>query len=196
MRLDGNAAIVPGAPVRRRAGAAAAALAVLVCLAACSATPPVHVDPSSLADFGGYHTFAWLAEPPEPHAGAPESPVQLFGWRMRTAVDNGLRGRGYAVDADAPDLLVAVRVTIDERYTETIGDYFRYRDIGGSQNLFSAFSLGYEEAKLVVEVFDARSRQLVWRGHTAVSMDAAHRGDRAAANVAALMQTFPRGANL
>ena len=188
MRLAGRFVIVGGAPARRRAGTAAVALAaLLLLLAGCSSKPPVHVDPSSLADFGGYHTFAWLAEPPEPIAGAPDSPVQLFGWRMRTAVDNGLRGRGYALDADAPDLLVAVQVKIDERYTETIGDYFRYQDIGGSQSLFSAFSLGYEEAKLIVEVFDARSRQLVWRGHTAVSMDAAHRGDRAAANVAALM---------
>jgi hypothetical protein len=172
------------------------ALLLLLVLGACSSKIPVHVDQSSLADFSPYQTYAWLAAPPEPQAGEDETPVELFGWRMRSAVESGMRARGYALDGEAPDLLVTVRVMIEEQYTNSYVEYWRYTQIGGSQNLFSAFSLGYEEATLVVEVFDARTRQLVWRGHTAVSMDAEHRGDRAAASVTALMQTFPRGARL
>ncbi len=169
---------------------------LLLVLGACSSKIPVHVDQSSLADFSPYRTYAWLAAPPEPQPGETETPVELFGWRMRSAVESGMRGRGYALDGEAPDLLVTVRVTIEDRYTDSFSEYWRYSKIGGSQNLFSAFSLGYEEATLVVEAFDARTRQLVWRGHTAVSMDAEQRGDRAAASVTALMQTFPQGARL
>jgi hypothetical protein len=170
---------------------AVALVPLLSALAACADKIPVHVQPSPLADFSAYRTYAWAAPLPTPSPSDPETAVDLFGWRVENAVDAALQGRGYGRDDHAPDLLVQLRAKIEERYADTIPAYQRYREAGGERPLFSAFAIGYEEATLVVELYDARSKQLVWRGATAVAMDAKQRGDRAAAGVAEMFKSFP-----
>ncbi len=163
----------------------------LLALAACAEKIPIHVQPNPLTDFSLYRTYAWAAPPPTPAPSSRETAVDILGWRVENAVDAALQGRGYLRDDRAPDLLVQVHARLEERYANSIGGYRRYRDAGGEQGLFSAYAIGYEEATVIVEVYDARSRQLVWRGTTAVAMDAKRRGDRAAAGVAEMFKSFP-----
>ena len=66
------------------------------------------------------------------------------------------------------------------------------RDAGGTQPLFNAFSLGYEEATITVEAYDAATRVLLWRGRTAVAMDAPQRDTRAVHSIDELLKSFPR----
>lgn len=165
---------------------------LLAVLAGCAPTIPVHVDASSRSTLAGYRTYAWLVASPDGKADDREPGVEVFAWRARTAVANALAAKGYLrTDAD-PDLLVLLRTTVDERHSDTIGDFFRYRDAGGTQPLFNAFSLGYEEATIFVEALDAASRVSLWRGRTYVAMDAPHRDQRVIDSVDALLSTFPR----
>lgn len=167
---------------------------LLVVLAACASKIPVHVDASSRATLAGYRTYAWMPVPAErkPSPRDTETEVEVFDWRVRGALDNALAAKGYLRTDASPDMLVLLRTTVAETNSETIGDYFRYRDAGGTQPLFNAFSLGYEEATIIVEAYDAGSRVLLWRGRTAVAMDAPHRDTRAVDSVNELLKTFPR----
>ena len=152
---------------------------------------PVHVDAASRQTLAGYRTYAWMAPPPDQKSAARDPVLQGFDWRTQGAAANALAGKGYIRNDNAPDMLVMVRVDVDDRYTETIGDYFHYRDAGGQEPLFNAFALGYEEATITIEAYDAASRLLLWRGRTAVAMDAPHRDQRAVDSVSDLLKTFP-----
>jgi hypothetical protein len=165
---------------------------LLVVLAACAPKIPVHVDASARTTLAGYRTYAWLPAPPDPKAGARDTAVEVFDWRVHTTTESALAAKGYLRTDAAPDLLVLVRATVDEQYSETLGEYFHYRDAGGTQPLFNAFSLGYEEATIRIEAYDAASRVLLWRGRTAVAMDAPHRDGRAVESVNALLKSFPK----
>lgn len=164
---------------------------VCLFLAACSSKIPVHVDAASRATLAGYRTYAWTVAPPDPRAAARDPALNVFDWRVQAAAENALAGKGYVRNDNAPDLLMRLITDVDEKHSETIGEYFHYRDAGGEQPLFSAFSLGYEEATITVEAYDAASRVLLWRGRTAVAMDAPHRDRRAVDSVGALLKTFP-----
>jgi hypothetical protein len=166
-------------------------LSLCLLLLGCTPKIPVHVDESSRQTLAGYRTYAWMAPPPDMKSAARDPVLQTFDWRTQGAAANALAGKGYIRNDNAPDMLVMVRVDVDERYSETIGDYFRYRDAGGQKPLFNAFSLGYEEATITVEAYDAASRILLWRGRTAVAMDAPHRDQRAVDSVSDLLKTFP-----
>lgn len=160
-------------------------------LAACSPKIPVHVDASSRRTLVGYRTYAWMAPPPDPQAAAREPQMQVFDWQLQAAAQDQLAGKGYVRNDGAPDMLVLLRTEVGEKYSETLGDYFSYRDAGGQQPLFNAFSLGYEEATITIAAYDAASRVLLWRGRTAVAMDAPHRDRRAVDSVIELLKTFP-----
>ena len=180
-------------PLRTSASSASSVLSLLLLLAACASKPPVHTERDPLADFARYRTYAWLAAPREPTPRDPDPTRGGFAWHTRMAVDSQLGKRGYLeTDPNVADLLVSVGVTIDEKHADTLGDFMRYRDSGGTEGLFSAFSLGYEETRLTVELFDAGTRQVVWRGIGAISMDAHDRGPRVEVTVAQMFEAYPK----
>lgn len=167
-----------------------AAALLLLLVAGCGSTIPVHVDAASRASLPGYTTYAWMAEP-DPKTEDRDPALAGIERRAFSAAERSLAGRGYVRSDSAPQLLVVLRASVEEQYSDTLGQYFRYRDAGGQQPLFSAFALGYEEARLTIEAYGASNRLLLWRGRTAVAMDAPQREERVAASVAELLKTFP-----
>ncbi|MBX3025064.1 DUF4136 domain-containing protein [bacterium] len=160
-------------------------------LLACAPKIPVHVDASSRQTLAGYRTYAWMTPPPDRKSADHEPQLQVFEWQVVTTAQNELARKGYIRSDSAPDLLVLLRTDVGEKYSDTIGDYFYYRDAGGTKPLFNAFSLGYEQATITFEAYDAASRTLLWRGRTAVAMDAPQRDRRAIDSVGELLKTFP-----
>jgi uncharacterized protein DUF4136 len=157
----------------------------------CSAKIPVHVDAASRTTLAGYRTYAWTAPPPDPKSSSHNPALQVFDWHLQTTAESSLAGKGYIRSDNAPDMLVVLRTDVDDKHADTIGDYMRYQDAGGTQPLFNAFSLGYEEATITIEAYDTASRVLLWRGRTEVAMDAPHRDRRAVDSVRELLKTFP-----
>lgn len=174
-----------------RAGVVLAALCLSLPLLACAPKIPVHVDGSSRPTLAGYRTYAWITPPPDRKSADREPQLEVFDWQVATTAQDALANKGYIRNDNVPDMLVTLRTEVDEKYSETLGEYFYYRDAGGTKPLFNAFSLGYEQATITVEAFDAASRALLWRGRTAVAMDAPHRDRRAVDSVLELLKSFP-----
>lgn len=141
-------------PVRRFAGAVAVAIAAIA--AACA---PITVTSFTErgADVARYRTFAWdrteTSVPGDPRLENNE----MFHRYLRDAVDRGLVSRGYEPTTFTPDVRVHYHVSArqkiymsgDQRFVE------RCRDCNVQV---------YDEGTLLVDVTDARTGALVWRG--------------------------------
>lgn len=143
----------------KRAGSALVML--LLVLAGCS-TLSVRYDYDREADFGKYRTFAW-SEQEVPGDELARNP--LIQKRVRSAVDETLASKGYTLsEFDQADFIVAVHAGIKERMR--VQDWGRYGwyhpwwgPYGGRVDVRY-----YEEGTLVIDIVDAKKKELVWRG--------------------------------
>ncbi len=135
-----------------------AALAVTG-LVACT-TLRTTVDFDRTADFSKYRTFKWLEG-----GGVPEN--SIVAKRFEAAIERQLAARGLT-RADPADLLVSLQA---HRRTETV--YYQEANAGWGWGYGPGWWHGHlvywhpEEipvGTLVVDLVDAKSNQLVWRG--------------------------------
>ena len=136
---------------------------VLATVAGCSGTMRIESEHSPTASFFRYRTYDWMPESPSQPRRLPRGPGDLRDGRIRAVVETQLAAKGYSRTTDAPDFLVDYRVTRKEKSTESIGDFIKYRESGGQEGLSEAYVFGYEEATLTLEIFDAATKQRVWR---------------------------------
>jgi hypothetical protein len=144
-----------------RALAVAVAAAALACAHANVST---EFDPK--ADYARYRTWAWIPQAPgEEEAPAVRDPaVAAF---IRSAVERELPARGLApANGAAPDLLVAFHGVARDRvevasygYVVPAGPYGMY-----GAPMYATDVRQYREGTLVLDLVDARKKQLVWRG--------------------------------
>ena len=139
-------------------------LSALVLVAGCS-TLSVKYDYDNEVDFAKYKTYTWMARPAGMPANAAEAQGQsgLLDGRIRNAISAVMTDRGIGEDANAPDLLVVHHLGAQEKIQVTDWGY-RYSDYywgyGGRQ--IDVHS--YTEGMLVVDLVDAETKALVWRG--------------------------------
>jgi hypothetical protein len=146
----------------RHGGAWLAALA----LAACATGLDVRVQDDAKADFTRYRTFAF-ARAETPPAGAVADP--LVRTRIETLIRSELADRKLA-PAASPDLLVIYTGGVKERERVFMeGPGGGWQGYGWRQDLGSggATAHDYRQANLVIDLIDARSKQLVWRASIA-----------------------------
>ena len=118
----------------------------------------VSADPS--APFAAYRTYAWTQGTP--------LPTPLGERRFHFAVDAQLAARGLAKVAVAPDVFAATHVVSQAR-AHLIANGFGWGSAADAASLEP-----YGPGTLVVDLYDARTRQLVWRGvGTGISGDTA-----------------------
>jgi hypothetical protein len=123
-------------------------------------------DFDATADFSKYRSFQWIPASAERVAN-PAELSQLQDRRIRDAVQKNLAEKGISPAAANPDLIVAYSTRIDPK-TEVIDDgyhgygYWGYR--GSYYRPSSMQVYQYEEGTLIVDLIDARRKQLVWRG--------------------------------
>jgi len=138
-----------------------ALLAAACMLVACSSGPLVQTDHDPAADFDSYHSYAWRQEP------AMSNP--LLQQRVVAAVDQELANRGWrrVPEAAAEALLVG---NVSSREDASL-NYF-YAGNGwngwnwqpGNGNGMQRVELRtYRIGTLVIDMFDARSKQAIWR---------------------------------
>jgi hypothetical protein len=136
---------------------ATAALAAAGC--ATTMTVSSHVEHG--LDASGYRTYDWGAPDALP-AGDPRfAENAIFRDRLEGAVEKGLAARGLERATGPADLLIHYHATVThrlavERYGGAVapctGD-----DCGGRL-------VGFEEGTLVLDVVDARTNRVIWRG--------------------------------
>jgi hypothetical protein len=157
--------------VRRRTRALAFAVLAAV-LAGCS-TAAVKTKNAPAFDASAYQRYQWATPAPVVVADEErERDAAVLEWTVRHAVDQQLTAKGYErIAAGNPDFLVDFGIRLEEKATDTFGEYIKYRDEGGKQELGPAYVFGYQESSLVLEVTDARSSKRLWRGAARTVLD-------------------------
>jgi len=144
----------------------AAALALVVC--ACSGIQ-VNTDYNPEVDFSRYQTFAWAER-----AGSGDDALidnELVDRRFRRAVESELASRGLErMRSGQPDLVVGYQLVLDNRVSyQTVNTYYGsgwgYRGVyRGGMATSQTTAREYTVGTLIIDFYDARERELVWRG--------------------------------
>lgn len=141
---------------------------LIVAFSSC-ATMNVNQDYDSSTDFSSYRNFAWLQES-QKKTGDIRIDNPLIDSRVREAVDRTLTSRGYRISDDAADFYVAYHLSLKRKLDlePMTGSIFLGRGYYGSWGGIGVHSgsgvTEYEEGTLVIDVNDAKTNKLVWRG--------------------------------
>jgi hypothetical protein len=160
----------------------ASVVAVAMLVAACGLAPStgiqisVEAETMPWADLTAYRTYAWwMPSAVDRHAytdrGEREAKID---WRIRSAIDVGLAGHGFVPDPASPDFIVSYRVSIVEDHTSSFQEYAAYRAQGGTKGLGDAY-MGYRRGVLRIEIRDATTQRVAWRGTATAIADGSGR---------------------
>jgi hypothetical protein len=150
-------------------------------------------DPS--ADFSAYKTYAWM-EVADPSRSQNRGVSELVEKRIAAAVDENLVAKGYTKRMEPPvDFVVNFMLTTQEKidfntYYTGWGYYGWY---GGTQ----VEARQYTEGTLIVDIFDAETKELAWRGMAQGTIDPSLSPEQRTARinqaVGGILQRFPPG---
>src|SRR3979409_820257 len=162
----------------------------------------VKIDFDHQANFSQYKTYSWQEIKPA---------NSLWDARIKNAVDAQLAAKGWSpVDSGGDVAIVAIKTTQTERSLQTFYDGFgggwgwpriRGGGAGGGWRRFGGGGMGeattteqdYKEGTLVVDMYDAKTKQLVWRGSAedTLSNKAANNEKNLDKGVAKMFKKFP-----
>ena len=132
------------------------AIALLFLTGSFAFSQKVRIDYDHNANFSKYNTFSWIKEP-----ATPNDP--LMKQRIIDGINAQLMARGLRrVDSNG-DLAVSVNVATQEKQTlNTFYDGFGPWGwgMGGVDTTVET----YTEGTIVVDLFDAKTKKVVWRG--------------------------------
>ncbi len=134
----------------------------IVCVALPAAAADVNVDYDKSADFSKYKTYARKAMTP-----APSSIVQ---GRIDDALDRELQAKGWRKVESGADVHVITHASVGKQTRITadhFGGYGGYRGGRGWGGGWGSTHVNVSEigvGTLMVDMVDAKSKQLVWRG--------------------------------
>ena len=119
----------------------------------------VKTDFDHQANFSQYKTYSWQEIKPA---------NSLWDARIKNAVDAQLAAKGWTrVDSGGDVAIVAIKTTQTQRSLQTFYDGFgggwRWRGFGGMGEATTT-EQDYKEGTLVVDMYDAKTQQLIWRG--------------------------------
>jgi hypothetical protein len=119
----------------------------------------VQTDFDHKANFSQYKTYSWKEIKPS---------NSLWDARIKEAVDAQLAGKGWIQVGKTGDLaIVAIKTTQTQRTLQTfydgMGGGWRWRGFGGFGEATTTEE-DYKEGTLVIDVYDTKTKQLVWRG--------------------------------
>jgi hypothetical protein len=148
----------------------------------------VETDFDHQANFSQYKTYSWQDIKPE---------NSLWDARIKSAVDAQLAAKGWTqVDSGGDVAIVAIKTTQTQRTLQTfydgMGGGWRWRGFGG-MGQSTTTEQDYKEGTLVIDLYDAKTKQLIWRGSAEDTLS-----DKAAKNeknldkgVAKMFKKFP-----
>jgi Domain of unknown function (DUF4136) len=119
----------------------------------------VKTDFDHQANFSQYKSYSWQQV---------KSTDPLWDARIKNAVDAQLHAKGWTrVDSGGDVAIVAIATTQTQRTLQTFYDGFgggwRWRGFGGMGEATTT-EQDYKEGTLVVDMYDAKTQQLIWRG--------------------------------
>jgi hypothetical protein len=164
-------------------------------VAACGPLARVRVESWTApnADLARFRTYDWTSPMIASTRGARD-PVAAIDQRVRAAVDAELAAKDCArrASADPADFLVDYDVAIEEKDAESFSELLRYRAAGGTKEAGQSYVEGYDEGTLVLEIMDARTRQVAWRATARAILNDDDPHQRIEEAVHAMLARFPR----
>jgi hypothetical protein len=121
----------------------------------------VKTDFDHQTNFSQYKTYSWQEIKPA---------NSLWDARIKSAVDAQLTAKGWTQVASGGDVaIVAMKATQTQRSLQTFYDGFGggwgwRRFGGGGFGESTTTEQDYKEGTLVVDLYDAKTKQLIWRG--------------------------------
>jgi hypothetical protein len=150
----------------------------------------VRTDFDHQANFGQYKTYSWKEIKPG---------ASLWDSRIKNAVNAQLEAHGLAQVADGGDIsIVAIKTSQTQRTLQTFYDGFgggwRWRGFGDFGESTTT-EQDYQEGTLVIDLYDGKTKQLIWRGSTeSVLSDKAEKNEKNLdKGVAKMFKDFPPG---
>jgi hypothetical protein len=145
------------------------AAAVLTAMST-AAMAETHSDFNRNFNLGSLNTFEFKAQ--RRVSNDPVANNQIWADQIRDAIRADLTSHGITENAGGtPDFFVAFYVGLKDRYDVRYLDYgFPYfhrgfRGAWGWPRGYDAWAVPYTESTLIVDVIDARTNELVWRGY-------------------------------
>ena len=111
----------------------------------------VTTDSDPAAPFATYKTYAWTP--------GTASAVSLSEQRIHDGVNAQLQGKGMTQVDSNPNVFVATHVTT-RTVPQVVADGFGPWGFGGGMATVQT----YTEGSLIVDLYDATTRKMVWRG--------------------------------
>jgi hypothetical protein len=129
--------------------------AVLLSLTTAAFCREIKTDYDHHVNFSQYRTYSWAKV---------ETPNPLWVDRIKESVDRQLQKKGWnQVPSDGDVTIMAIGTTRERPTLRTFYDAFpgwRWGGFGESTTWVS----NYEVGTLVIDMFDTRSKKLIWRG--------------------------------
>jgi len=148
----------------------------------------VKTDFDHQANFSQYKTYSWQEIKPA---------NSLWDARIKRAVDAQLAAKGWTeVESGGDVAIVAIATSHTERTLQTfydgMGGGWRWRGFGGMGEATTT-EQDYKEGTLVVDMYDAKTKQLTWRGSSedTVSNNAQKNEKNLDKGVAKMFKKFP-----
>ena len=133
-------------------------VALIVVIGTAAFAQNVKTDYAKGTDFAQYKTFMWIKE--------PQTTNPLTKQRVIDDVNAALAAKGLTLVTSGADLCIAAHAaTKQERTLNTF-----YNGFGGGWRWGGGFGSAtttvntYEEGTLIVDLFDAKTQEAVWRG--------------------------------
>jgi len=129
-------------------------------LVGCGSTSKVFTDYDKSAHLDEYETFGWLTQTGIEERNNPLYYNELNDKRIKYAVGNQMEGRNYRF-SENPELLIHYHIIINDRTMLRTDPYGYY----GPYWMSSEVTMyEYREGTLIVDLMDAATNSLVWRG--------------------------------
>ena len=158
-----------------------------------SSAQQVKTDYDRSANFGQYKTYSWEQV---------KTKDALDVDRIKTAVNAALAAKGWTqVDSGGDVCIVAIEITKNQQTLNTFYDGFGggwgwRRFGGGGFGQATTTTETYKVGTLVVDLFDAKTKQLIWRGTSSNTLS--NNSDKNIKNldkgVEKMFKQFPPGA--
>jgi hypothetical protein len=156
----------------------------------CSSVTRVYYDHDRDFDLRQYHSYQWA---PQANIEAHNNPLfynELNDKRIKRTVDAQFNAKGFLLVSQSPEIILHYHIIVDDKVTtvmEPYGLYGPYWSRPGSQ------IYGYQEGTLILDVMDAKTNSLAWRGWavSVVDDDGQIREQTLANAIVKILEQFP-----
>ena len=197
----------PGAPThyvhspRRRKRHGIGLFALLAVIAgACSSTPRVETETSQGADFSRYRTFALMPLPTASPASDPDRASRLASPARQTVTET-LQAKGLS-ESDRAQSDIVVNLYGKSLPKEEVNNW-GYMALPPGRSPMGTYSgvnryrgenvAGFEQRTLTIEIFDNKSKQLVWTGRCTAEQSGEVKVDQVQDAIRRTLARFPAG---